>query len=314
MLIISKVYNYIMIKKFRTRLLSPYISDLCINSRSVKYLKKRIQKKRALKTFTADMKRVSIVSRDRLRLCGYYKEVPDAKRFIIAAHGWRSTSATDFKYQHELFCEDECNVLYIDERCHGNSEGKYIGFGVLERYDILLWARYAVKNLSNGLPVYLFGVSMGATSVMMASALDLPADVKGIIADCGFTSPMDIWLEVTKNIEWLDKELFYKLSNKRCMKLAGYDATQHSTIRALEKTDIPILFIHGGADTFVPPEMTKLSYNACASKKKIVIFEGAAHAKSCVVAPELYAETLGGFYNFCEQEMNEYGAKSETTT
>lgn len=137
---------------------------------------------------------VTITAHDGVQLVGHWQTCEEPERVIIAMHGWRSTWAKDFGVVAESWHKQHCNVLYVEQRGQDGSGGDYMGFGLLERYDCLDWINWvnqAGHSVYEGrrLPIYLCGVSMGATSVLMAAGLPLPANVRGIIADCGFTSP-----------------------------------------------------------------------------------------------------------------------------
>lgn len=292
------------IHKLLTKITVPFLFDYAANGKS---LMRAADKKRAAKRsieFTEGMQKISITSFDGLRLQGYYRTVQNADRVIIAAHGWHASPKYDFKYQRDIFEKLHCNVLYIDERSHGKSEGKYIGFGVLERYDILRWAEFAKTKLCGALPLYVIGVSMGATSTMMALELGLSKWADGVIADCGFSSPIDIWLHNVKNQKWIDRDLFSVLCFKRCQKLAGYKGDEARTPKAVKNCDIPILFIHGLLDDFVPPFMTMEAFESCKYEyKRLFTVEGAKHARSCKVDPKGYEKQLDELFSFCERKV-----------
>lgn len=143
-------------------------------------------------------KTVKIQSNDGTRLVGHWVAVENPKRVIIAMHGWRSVWHRDFGVIADFFKENGCSVLYAEQRGQGESGGEYIGFGLTERYDCLDWINWVNENAENPLPIYLCGVSMGAATVLMAAGLPLPENVCGIVADCGYTSAVDIWKHVAK--------------------------------------------------------------------------------------------------------------------
>ena len=238
--------------------------------------------------------RVEIKSADGLTLVGHLLRVNRAKRFVIAVHGWRSSWQHDFNAQAALLEKLKCSVLYVDQRAHGGSGGRYICFGVKERFDVLRWLCYAEKHTS--LPIYLMGVSMGATSVMLASELISPGRVRGIIADCGFTSAGDIWRYMIQKRTRVGARAIYRAVDARCMMLAGFRGDTRSTVDALKNTEIPFLFIHGGDDRFVPTEMSKTNYAACQSDKRLFIVPGAKHGRSCLIDPEGYERELEEFF------------------
>ncbi len=239
---------------------------------------------------------VHIESREGLKLYGHIFEAHEPKRVVIAMHGWRSDWSFDFGGCADFFLEEGCTLILPEQRCHGKSEGEFIGFGVYERFDCLDWIEYA-KNLYPDMPIYLCGVSMGATTVLMASELDIADCVRGIIADCGFTSPRAIWKHVMKNNLKISEKLAYPIANFYVNKKAGYDGDGASTVSALKKCKVPVLFVHGDADTFVPPCMTHENFDACASDKTLIIVEGAGHGLSYYVDTERYQNAVREFFN-----------------
>lgn len=218
------------------------------------------------------------------------------KRLIIAVHGWRSTWNRDFGMAAEYWFENNCNVLFVEQRCQGKSEGSYIGFGLLERYDILDWANWAHEKYDGKLPIYLDGISMGATTVLMASGLDLPESVHGIIADSGFTSPHAIWKHITEHHMHLRYGPIKNIVDAICRQKIHVGAEDCTTMEALRNNNIPILFAHGTDDPFVPVEMTYENYKACKAPKYLVIVPGAAHGMSFYVEKDRYAEEIKKFW------------------
>ena len=171
-----------------------------------------------------------------------------------------------------------------------------MGFGVIERYDCLDWAQWVIDNKSKTLPVYLCGVSMGATTVLMAGGLKLPESVHGIIADCAFTSPDEIWNHVVNDNLHINYNIHKGLASAIYERKNQYAESSHSTIDALRQCKIPVLFIHGTDDHFVPIEMTYRNYLACASPKRLLIVPGADHGMSCVIDREGYEAAVKNFW------------------
>ena len=169
--------------------------------------------------------------------------------------------------------------------------------GLLERYDLLDWlAELEVRGLGSGLPVYLAGVSMGATTVMLAAGLPLPERVHGVMADCGFTSAPDIWESVWTGAQPLPYALLRGAVERLAAARLGLPPDADSTLSALARWERPALFIHGLSDHFVPPEMTKRSYAACAGPKRLLLVEGAGHALSYPKDPAAYQAALLDFW------------------
>ena len=221
---------------------------------------------------------VSIVSFDGLTLFGRYYHVKDGAPLDIGFHGYRSSALTDFAGGSELSFSMGHNLLLIDERAHGRSEGRTITFGIQERWDVESWARFAVERFGADVQIILYGVSMGAATVLMAAGLDLPENVKGIIADCGFTSPWDIIKHVAKDRFHLPPFPLMYMVNLVSEIIAGFGLKEVSIPEIMKRNKIPVLFIHGDADDYVPMWMTIKNYEACAAPKELYIVPGAGHA------------------------------------
>ena len=168
----------------------------------------------------------------------------------------------------------------MDQRACGESEGTYITFGVKERQDVLAWARYMDGRLGGQVPLVLEGLSLGAATVMMAADLPLPASVRGIIADCGFTSPWDIIAHCARLWYRLPAFPLVHLLSAYTRLRAGFGYRDCSTLDTLARSSLPVLFIHGGEDRFVPTYMTEQNYEAAAGWKRKRVVPGACHAMS----------------------------------
>ena len=186
------------------------------------------------------------------------------------------------------------NILLIDERSHGKSEGKHITYGICERFDICRWAKLMAKEHPDS-SIFIYGVSMGAAAVLMTPSTDLPENVVGLIGDCGFTSPDDIFRSVAKSSFRLSGFPFVDIAELYAKAFAHFDFSACSAREALSKTDIPVLFFHGTADDFVPAYMSRENYEACSSEKKLVLIEGAFHATSYYIDFEKYTKALKEF-------------------
>ena len=206
----------------------------------------------------------------------------EAVRTVLLAHGYHSSPDKDFSGIMQFYHENGCNLLAIEERSHMRSGGTYITMGVRESEDVKRWCEYLNREReADSMPLYLHGVSMGAATVMMAQGEDLPPNVAGIIADCGFTSPFDIAVAVMKtkmkgpvkfSVEWVN------LITKR---IAGFDLKDKSTVDILKNAKI-----------LVPVHMTIKSYHACAAPKRIMLVDGATHAMSWLTDTERYKEAI----------------------
>ena len=240
---------------------------------------------------------VEIASFDGVGLVGHWVPAENAQRTIIAMHGWRSSWKRDFGAIAEFWRKNGCNVLYIEQRGQNNSGGDYMGFGLIERYDCIEWIKWVKANKSDSLPIYLCGISMGAATVLMASGLGLPSEVKGIVADCGFTSPHEIWRHVVKNNLKLSFGLIGKIANDMCKKKISFGSKEYSTLDAMKVNKTPVLFIHGSDDHFVPIKMTFENYKACSAPKRLLVVPGAEHGMSYFVDKKQYEEAFMAFWN-----------------
>lgn len=246
---------------------------------------------------------VEITGSDGIRLKGHWKTCEKPKRVIIAMHGWRSSWAKDFGTIDSFWQENGCSVLYAEQRAQGESEGNYMGFGLLERYDCLEWIRWVNERTGGKLPVYLAGVSMGASTVLMAAGLDLPENVKGIISDCGFTSPYAVWKHVVEKNLHLSYRMHRSQIIRRCRKRIQMGDREYSTVEALKSSHIPVLFVHGSDDRFVPVEMTYENYKACQAPKMLLIVPGAGHGMSYYTEPEKYERAFKEFWTMSSEEQ-----------
>ena len=241
----------------------------------------------------ADFESVEITSFDGIKLKGKYYHFNDNAPIEIIFHGYRSNPINDCGGGFFLTKQYGCNVLLPDHRGHGESEGKVITFGIKERYDCLEWVKYLVKRFGD-VKIIISGVSMGASTVLMASDLDLPENVKGIIADCGYSSPKEIILQESAKMGFPEKlsEPFIKLSAKI---MAGFDWEETSAVKTVRNSKVPVLIIHGEDDRFVPCSMGYQIYDACAGPKKLLTVKEAGHGLSYLIEPEQYKSAVNDF-------------------
>ena len=222
----------------------------------------------------------------------YYENCPGAPVMLVF-HGYRGNALREgcggFRTAKLL----NINILLPDQRAHGKSGGKCITMGVKERCDCLEWVKYTEERFGS-VDKVLVGLSMGAATVMMASDLPLPESVKGIWADCGYSSPADIITEVAVS-RGLPRGISRFCGCLAARIYGGFDLDGASAEESLKKCKIPVLFIHGREDNFVPCYMSELCYEACASEKHLLIVDGATHAMSYYVDPEGYAKCVRMF-------------------
>jgi len=239
---------------------------------------------------------VAITAQDGVRLVGHWWPCKDAKRVIVAMHGWRSGWSQDFGIIADFWHNNNCSILFAEQRGQGESGGNYIGFGLMERYDCRRWVEWVNDTIHSILPIYLGGVSMGATTVLMTAGLDLPQNVVGVVSDCAFTSPHAIWKHVVEENLHFSYGFHGMLANDLCKKKINMSAKEYSTTEAVKNTRIPMLFIHGTDDNFVPIEMTFENYKACVAPKRLLVVPGANHGMSYLVDKENYENAILNFW------------------
>lgn len=240
---------------------------------------------------------VSITARDGVKLVGHFVGCTEPKRAIIAMHGWRSSWAKDFGMISDFLHENACAVLYAEQRGQNESGGSYMGFGLTERFDCLDWINWLNGSGYDTFPLYLCGVSMGAATVLMASGFTLPENVHGIIADCGYTSPYAIWKHIAENNLHLRYDKWMRDTiDEMCRERINFSSDDFSCTKALESCRVPVLFIHGTDDNFVPIEMTYENYKYCDAPKRLLVVPGAGHGMSYAVDKARYEQTVLQFW------------------
>ena len=237
---------------------------------------------------------VTIQSQDGLTLSGRYYHQKDGSPLAIGFHGYKSCWLTDFCGGADIAFQMGQNVLLIDERAHGKSQGHTITFGIKERLDLLCWIDYAMKRFGSDVKILLYGVSMGGATVLMSSGLDLPANVKGIVADCPYSSPLDIILEVGRQQNYPMK-LIKPFIIAGAKIFGGFDVQETSAAAAVKNSKIPILIIHGEADSFVPAEMSRVIQQSNPELIQRHTFSGADHALSYMVDTPRYHKLVKEF-------------------
>lgn len=238
---------------------------------------------------------ITVFSEDGLKLHGTYFPLEGSKKTVICFHGYTSEGLNDYSTLALFYRENGFNLMIVDERAHGKSEGTYIGFGCLDRKDALLWIQEMIRMGGEDCEILLHGDSMGGATVLMASGLKLPHQVKAIVSDCAFTSAWEVFASVLKNRYHLPAFPILHVANEMVIKKAGYSLKECNAKIEVAKTKIPILFLHGEADSFVPCSMAHELYQACASEKKLVLIEGAGHVESCYRDSQLFEGSVREF-------------------
>lgn len=245
---------------------------------------------------------VTIKSFDNLSLHAYYIEGKCHDRTIICVHGYYGSPEHDFGPAAVKLLES-ADLLLIDQRCHGQSEGKFITFGIRECKDIKSWCDWVLEKKGENHPVYLDGVSMGATTVLLSTSQSLPKNIRGIIADCGFSSPHEILSSITKKVLKTDTSILLISVDMFCRAFAGFSLNEMSTSSVMQNNEIPILFAHGKRDSLVPYTMSQAAFDACKSDVKyLVLSEDAEHGLSYVVDFEKYNAAINELFKECERK------------
>ena len=239
------------------------------------------------------VKEVFINNRNGMKLRGYLLESEGATKSVIFVHGWRSIPLFDFSCIWEYYQSHNFNVLLIEHRAHRESEGKYLYFGVKERFDVIDWANWLGERYGKDQKIFLSGISMGSATVMMAVGTDgLPENVVGASCDAGYTSASDIFRHVLKKNFNLPAFPILPIAGIIAKLFAKFDFEEFTSTEGVKNAKIPLVFIHGTADDFVPVEHTYINSKACASEHVDVIVEGAEHGLSYFTDPKAVTEGL----------------------
>lgn len=238
---------------------------------------------------------VYIQSDDGLKLHGTYfpgKSEGKRKKVVICLHGYTSQGLSDYVGHSDYYMKKGFGMLLPDARAHGQSEGTYVGFGCPDRHDLLKWIHWVLEKEGGDTQILLHGTSMGGATVLMASGLELPQQVKGIVSDCGFTSPKYVFSHVLRSMYHLPAFPMIQISDFVNKRKAGYGLDECNSAREVRKAKVPILLIHGDEDFFVPCSMCEEIYKNCASPVKKLIVKGASHAESYYKDMEAYERAL----------------------
>ncbi|MFC4321214.1 alpha/beta hydrolase [Litchfieldia salsa] len=237
-----------------------------------------------------------VVSNDKLKLklhADVYHNGEKNHNWAIVVHGYTG-EASDMTRWIRNFYDKGYNVLAPDLRGHGNSEGDYIGMGWHDRKDVLLWIDEIIK-MDPEAEIALYGISMGGATVMMTAGEDLPSNVKVIVEDCGYSSVSGVFKYQLDDLFGLPEFPILNAANTITQLRAGYDLYEASAVNQVAKSKVPILFIHGDQDSFVPYEMLDEVYEAAKVEKERLVIPGAGHGEAAKVDPELYWNTVWGF-------------------
>ena len=249
-----------------------------------------------------DPKEVSIKSFDGLTLYGKYYEYSKNAPIELMFHGYRGSGERDLCGGVQRCFKLGRSCLIVDQRTAGKSGGKVITFGIKESRDCLKWIDYIIENINSDAKIIITGISMGAATVAIAAGEKLPKNVVAALVDCGYTSAKDIIKKVMVDLK-LPPKIFYPIVKFGARIYGGFDLEQYSPIEAMKNCTIPIIFIHGTTDDFVPYEMSVENFNTCTHKiKKLVTVENAGHGLAYLKDTDAYFK---GIYEFDEMLSNQ---------
>lgn len=237
-------------------------------------------------------------STDGLKLHAYWVPAENARGTVVLVHGYHSCVLTDFSVAFPLYYEMGFNLLLPTQRAHGKSEGKYVTFGVKECGDMLRWITWH-NETQGAIPMIISGMSMGASTVMYLAAEDLPQNVKGLIADCGFTTPKEIISRVFRNVARIPAWTVIWATELFARMFGHFSLTEKDSVQTLANNTRPILLVHGLDDDFVPCDMTQRGFKACAGDKRLLLVEDATHGISFLRAKEAYIAKVNELLEQC---------------
>lgn len=240
----------------------------------------------------------TMVSADGTRLSGRYYHSADGAPLLMLFHGYRGDPMNFFPGIAEHFLNNGLNVLIVDQRAHGDSGGHVITMGVQERIDVLNWVDYAAHRFGNDTRTVLFGVSMGAASVLMASEFSqLRGNCIGIIADCPFTTPEAVIRRMARKKTHLSDAFIWSLIRSAASFFGHFDLTEVSTVDAVRHSHIPTLLLHGESDALVPCEMSAAIQSANPNMIERHTVPDAGHAGDFYTDEARYLALLDAFLN-----------------
>ena len=238
---------------------------------------------------------VSITSFDGLKLYAKYYECEPGAPVELMFHGYRGSAERDLCGGVQRCFALGRNCLIVDQRTSNKSEGHVITFGINEHRDCMAWVDFAIEHFGPDVQIILTGISMGAATVLMAAGNPLPPQVKGVLADCGYTSARDIIYKTIREMK-LPPVLAYPFVKLGARLYGHFNLDETSPIEAMKRCTVPVIFIHGEDDDFVPCEMSRRNYEACIAPKAIFTVPGAGHGLSVIFDKEGYLNALASFW------------------
>ena len=239
----------------------------------------------------------TLTSHDGLKLSGYY--LPSSKptnKLVILTHGYLGHAKQMGLYGQYYYKDLGYNIFMPDARGHGDSGGDYYGFGWPDRLDLIDWTALLVDELGPDTEVVYHGLSMGAATVLMASGEEkIPRQVKAIIADSPYKSVYQLFAYQMNRMFYLPAFPLLDSTSLLTKIRAGYSFRSASALKKVEKTNVPILYIHGEADTFVPTKMAEELYEHTSSEAELLLIPGANHGEAFALAEDKYKKSVNQF-------------------
>lgn len=236
---------------------------------------------------------IEIEALDKLKLRGVFIEkFKESKRVVIIVHGYRVCFSSCLIFM-DMFFRQGFNVLLVDQRAHGKSDGTFATYGYYEKQDLDLWVNYLRQRIGEEAIIGLHGQSMGGGTVLEYAAIN--KYVKFIVADCAYSDGISLIKHVFKKIKYLPMFPFIYFMNMRLIRKAKFSIKDISPIKAISDKDIPIMFIHGSLDELVPSYMSEEMYRAKKGLKRLLIVEGAKHGTAYETNKELYEKEVESF-------------------
>lgn len=236
---------------------------------------------------------ITIHSPNGYDLFGLYFPMPDAKHTIVISHGITYSLYGSVKYMN-IFRKLGWNILIYDLRNHGRSGGTNTTFGQYEKFDLKACVDWVLQREGDEITVGTMGESLGASVSLLHAAID--RRVKFVIADCAYSNLNEMFAFRLKEEYKLPAFPLLPLSNWFCKKIANFDYANCAAINEIRHIDTPMLFIHGSADSYTPPYMSKVMYKAkIAGENQLYLAPGSDHAQSYWDNPQVYTETVHEF-------------------
>lgn len=253
-----------------------------------------------------DFQDLQITSYDGLELYAYYRpaEKKETRFMVVLIHGWSDTPSSMAAFAQLYMEKTDCHILIPHMRAHGMSQGKYIGYGLSDSQDILMWTEYMEKHLAGPLVVLYHGWSMGAATALLAGGSGhLPPSVVGLIADSSYDNFKNQLCHNIRSRYRFAPGILLSGISRFAQKELGYTPHQISPIARAGRIEVPVLLIHGTSDTFVPTYMSEKIYEKIQSPKRILLVQDAEHIMSFDVAPSTYSSEVDQFLKVCKIEL-----------